>query len=427
MIINECTKLFDIVKEYYSYISGLESGYVVESGSRIAEDLVSAVKVISDFVYELMPEKDSGFIRYLSEEESIEVSDLQNRLKAWIAETGDDIDVLAGCFVNLDRDFERMMLTVERCKEEVLVKRLLSRLAAFAQEFPSSFERLISVYNDFAHFWGEFDPAENKYDHFTNGIHAVKEHTEDIRWLYGAVYDYRSKKVIFGLVRFWLELDFSYKNTLKENNYADYFDLDVFRDKITEDEIFVDCGAYTGDTAKAYFDNFRSCRKMFLYDMLSANLSKAKETLAGHNEIIYRNAGVGSPEQKGMKIPVNNAETSTFSLDECGDIYDPEGKNAGDSGTEVELVTLDEDIKEKITFLKMDIEGSEISALLGAKEHIINDRPKLAICTYHHYEHLWEIPKLIRSMNPDYKLYIRYNGAINGTMASEHVVLAVLD
>ena len=68
---------------------------------------------------------------------------------------------------------------------------------------------------------------------------------------------------------------------------------------------------------------------------------------------------------------------------------------------------------------------SEINALLGAKNHIIKDHPKLAICTYHHYEHLWEIPKLIKSFNPDYRLYLRYNGTINGIMASEHVVYTV--
>lgn len=42
-------------------------------------------------------------------------------------------------------------------------------------------------------------------------------------------------------------------------------------------------------------------------------------------------------------------------------------------------VSLDEDIKEPITLLKMDIEGSEQKALLGAKEHIINDSHKLLI------------------------------------------------
>lgn len=338
---------------------------------------------------------------------------------------GDRMDSLSKSVFRIDHDFDRMMCDVENNSEEVLVKKILSAVMAFAEATPSNFRKLIDVYSDYSHLWGGFDPETGNYAHFLNGVQAVKEHTEDIRWLYNNVEDYRSRKVIYGLVKFWLELDFSYKNSVVENNYDDYFDLDILRDKMTSEEVFVDCGAYTGDTAKAYYENFGKCRKMYLYDMLPANINKAKDELEGHPEIIYRNVGVGSPEQAGMMIPVSINETSTFSLNEQGQVFDPEARETGLAAQEVEMVTLDDDIKERITFLKMDIEGSEINAIMGAKEHIVNDHPKLAICTYHHYEHLWEIPKLIKSLNTDYKIYLRYNGALNGAMASEHVVLAV--
>lgn len=325
----------------------------------------------------------------------------------------------------IDRDFENMMKMVETSSEEALFKTLLHNLMDFSESSTSNLRNLITVYSYFAHLWGGFDPESGNYKHFTNGIHAVKQSTEDIRWLYNTVEDYRSRKVVYGLIKFWLEFNFSYKNSIVENNYDDYFDLDILRDKITSEEVFVDCGAYTGDTAKDYFENFSECKKMYLYDMLPANIAKARELLADHREIVYRIAGVGSPKQAGMMIPVGTNETSMFSIDENGNTFNPEAEKNNKEKPEVELVTLDDDIEERITFLKMDIEGAEINALLGAKEHIIKDHPKLAICTYHHYEHLWEIPKLIKAMNPDYKLYLRYNGTVNGIMASEHVVYAV--
>ena len=314
---------------------------------------------------------------------------------------------------------------VENTDEDILFKNLLHNLMDFSECSTSNLRNLITVYSYFSHLWGGFDPTSGNYDHFTNGIHAVKENTEDIKWLYNTVEDYRSRKVIYGLIKFWLEFDFSYKNSIVENNYDDYFDLDILRDKITAEEVFVDCGAYIGDTAKAYFDNFTDCKKMYLYDMLPANIKKAKNLLSGHEEIVYRIAGVGSPEQAGMMVAVGTNETSMFSLDENGNTHNPEAEMTNEEKPEIKLVTLDDDIKERITFLKMDIEGSEINALLGAKAHVVKDHPKLAICTYHHYEHLWEIPKLIKSINPDYKLYLRYNGTIDGIMASEHVVYAV--
>lgn len=61
------------------------------------------------------------------------------------------------------------------------------------------------------------------------------------------------------------------------------------------------------------------------------------------------------------------------------------------------------------TFIKMDIEGAEMDALYGAKETIIRNKPKLAICIYHKPEHLFEIPLLIHTWVPEYKLYIRHH------------------
>ena len=425
MDLNKCMELFGTVKEYDSYLCGVKDDESKNLPLSDREDLRAAVKLISGCIYEIMPNKDINMINLLSSEEPDFIFELREALGEWITETERDLNSLSRCFIRLDHDFERMMHTVEKCSEEMLMKRLLSVLGTFAEESSDNFRRLITVYNDFAHLWGGFDPANGKYDHFINGIHAVKTDTDEIRWLYDTVEDYRSREVIYGLIRFWLDLDFSYKNSIKENNFNDYFDLDILKNKIDENEVFVDCGAYIGDTARSYLKNFRNFRKMYLYDVVPANLRKAKEELSGYEKIIYRNVGVGSPEQAGMKISVNDTETSTFSFGENGIIHDPDSEGAETADTKVEIVTIDNDIKEKISFLKMDIEGAETDALKGAQEHIVNDHPKLTICAYHHYEHLWEIPALIRAMDSEYRLYLRYYGATNGIMASEYVVFAV--
>lgn len=63
---------------------------------------------------------------------------------------------------------------------------------------------------------------------------------------------------------------------------------------------------------------------------------------------------------------------------------------------------------EKVTFIKMDIEGSEMAALRGGSHIIQNQRPKLAICIYHSPEDMLNIPLWIKKLVPEYKIYIRY-------------------
>ena len=96
---------------------------------------------------------------------------------------------------------------------------------------------------------------------------------------------------------------------------------------------------------------------------------------------------------------------------------------SSDGKIEVEGVSLDEDIKEKISMVKMDIEGSEMKALAGMKEHIKNDTPILLISVYHNNTVLVEIPKYIRSLSENYDYYLRYYG---GCVYATEIVLFAL-
>ena len=61
------------------------------------------------------------------------------------------------------------------------------------------------------------------------------------------------------------------------------------------------------------------------------------------------------------------------------------------------------------TFVKMDIEDSEMLALRGADKLISHNLPKLAICLYHKTEDIWEIPLYIKQRWSEYKIYIRHH------------------
>ena len=111
--------------------------------------------------------------------------------------------------------------------------------------------------------------------------------------------------------------------------------------------------------------------------------------ISDHKDTIqYFNQGVGSCIDNPWMSGADMAQASVVGLDEY-------------LGTAAD-----------ISFLKMDIEGSEVLALQGAEQLIRSSRPKCAICVYHRLSHLWEVPLLLKRYVPEYKLYMRHTTLI---------------
>lgn len=74
----------------------------------------------------------------------------------------------------------------------------------------------------------------------------------------------------------------------------------------------------------------------------------------------------------------------------------------------IKTVALDNCISDKVTFIKMDIEGAELEALKGGREIIKAYKPKLAVSVYHKKDDMTEIPAYLKALVPEYKLYFRH-------------------
>lgn len=276
---------------------------------------------------------------------------------------------------------------------------------------PGNIQQKITYYLEKYPYWGGMDPQKGDYSLLANHAEALIGHREDFLWLYGRLGDYRSKHTLLAILQNWMRFETEGLEKTKEILYGDYFDLDIF--PYGKDEVFVDLGAYTGDTALEYMKLYGGCKKMYCYEITEDSFQKLVKNTAHYAQIECRKKGVAS--QAGEMY------VTAFSTDASANVLKAKGEAKGKEA--VPVVALDEDIQEPVTFIKMDIEGSEQAALQGAAGHIRRSHPKLAICTYHNNEDIWKIPRMIDEIQPGYRFYMRHNGG--NLTPSEYVLLAV--
>ncbi len=210
--------------------------------------------------------------------------------------------------------------------------------------------------------------------------------------------DHRSISVFDDMVRFRETKDY---NDLPELDKKDdqYFPRDILKYR-TENISFVDCGAYIGDTFKAMIkyaedtNTFIACYTGFEPD--KKNFEKLKQEIENRNSIdstIYPYA-VCETRKKLFFDMRGSTASKVESENNYGDV--------------IEGVPIDEiEFSVIPTHIKMDIEGEELNALLGAEKTIRDFRPKLAICIYHKPEHIYSIIKLVYGWKLGYKFEIR--------------------
>jgi len=170
-----------------------------------------------------------------------------------------------------------------------------------------------------------------------------------------------------------------------------YFDKKIM---IPEDgEIMVDCGFYDGLSSRQFMKwCSEKYKKIIAFEPDSINYQNALKIDDIPNLELF-NAGCWS-ENTTLCFAGGKGSASQISAD---------------GEEKIKVLKIDDVLKgEPCTFIKMDIEGAELEALKGAEETIRKYHPKLAISIYHKPEDIYELPKYILELCPDYKLYLRH-------------------
>lgn len=291
----------------------------------------------------------------------------------------------------IDLKFALLMNEIRSLSEQELYHQI--RLS-FEQIPDATRNNMMNFFNQFL-YWGSMDIEHNNFEEIELKVHELKEHVDDFEELYINLEDYRSKKLLYAILNNWVHYDFNTLSEVIEKCYDDYFDLDLI--PTCNEEVFVDLGAYTGDSTISFLRNYEdSYKKIYAYEITPETYQILVSNLKDYPNVVCYLKGVGDT-RSSLSVVNSSADASANTV------------FVSDNGT-IPMVTLDEDIGEKLTMIKADIEGFEQEALLGAINHIKNDHPKLLISVYHKNEDLWKIPKMIKEIDPTYKFYLRYHG-----------------
>lgn len=225
---------------------------------------------------------------------------------------------------------------------------------------------------------------------FVRQMHEDYLHNQ-AKWfeLYKSLADEKSKRTLLDVMRFRLSADPIYMQKYKVRFDDQYFEnfLNI------EQETFVDAGGYDGDTTELFCVNYPNYKKVLFFEPSDRNMEQAKNRLKRFRDITYISEGLSDKSE---------------SLS-----YDPDAGPASSISSTIGSVSikvdkLDRLVTDPVSFIKMDLEGWELPALCGSKDHIINDSPKLAIAVYHNAKDFCAIKNFVHSLGVSYKVFLRH-------------------
>lgn len=305
----------------------------------------------------------------------------------------------------IDDYFKQLVNHLKKKTKEEIYGDMVYQYKRLNQNIKNSLENYFEKFP----YWGSLNESKEDFEHMRLIADSLKDHLDDFIHLYSKLGDYRSKLVLYSIMSNWYQYDFKMLNRSIEKSYGHYFDLDLIEPN--SEEVIVDLGAYTGDTILDYIYTYgeNKYQKIYTYDITEESLIKLKENVSRYPNIIVKKRAI--TDKTGItyikKSEVDNSANMTM--------------DHGDD--EVLETTLDDEVKEKITMIKMDIEGGEQKALRGAEEHIKKEHPKLLISVYHNVRDIFEIPKMIEQMDSSYQFYLRNHGG--GVYPTEIVLIAI--
>lgn len=228
------------------------------------------------------------------------------------------------------------------------------------------------------------------------GIKLILSSKNEIRKIFSFLADDISRELFINIIKFRLKLSTQFLPQISKTE--EYFPGGFW--KLSNNEVFVDVGAYNGDTLKSFLENTKGFKKYIALEPDKKNYNDFVKSIPKNikPKVIALCAGAGNKNEK--------VNFSGFGREDS--LIDKDGTE------QIKIIKLDDVLlkeENKPTVVKIDVEGYEPEVMQGMKETLLHMKPKMALCVYHRPDHLWSLPIMLIESNPSYKknLYLRHH------------------
>ena len=221
-------------------------------------------------------------------------------------------------------------------------------------------------------------------------LKGYSKNKEQIESAYSLLADDLSKKVYENILKFYYtgRIDLLPPVTTdKDEAFGNILNL-------SENESYVDLGAYNGDTIDEFLHYTNgSYKRIIAFEPNAKNFEKLKLHCKGMANVSLWQLGSYS---KNTELIFNNKA----------------GRNSAiaDKGVATKVATVDTILCGMAAgYIKADVEGADMETLIGMQKTMENCKPKLNFSAYHRFEDIFRLALYIHSVNPDYKIFLRHH------------------
>ncbi len=220
----------------------------------------------------------------------------------------------------------------------------------------------------------------------------ARRHRRSLERVFNMLGDEQSRLVFSECVRFRLSGEIGHLRRCESDSNEAWSNII----RPTDNEHFVDLGAFTGDTVDEFLGHVGDYSRIYAVEPTKKSFSRLEKRFGNEERISLFNLAVSDGEKQ---LTFNSHGGRNHAQSEKGDKIDAASLDSLLSGR-------------KATLIKMDVEGGERAAIFGARQTILTHRPKMQIACYHRTEDYFSIPLAVADICGDYTLYMRHFGGL---------------